>query len=58
MSDIQVSDLGDAGNPRIKAIKNTLQHALYEYRTDDDRALLLVVGGVHWGGLLADRPRR
>ena len=57
-SDTQVKDLRDAGNPRIKAIKNTLHHALYEYRSEDDRALLLAVGGVHWGGLLADRPRR
>lgn len=58
LTDTQVRSLDDAGNPRIKAIKNTLQHALYEYRAADDRALVLAVGGVHWGGLLADRPRR
>ncbi len=48
----------EAGNPRIKPVKNTLRHALSEYRDDAGRPLILAEGGVHWGGLLADRPRR
>jgi hypothetical protein len=57
LSDAQIHDLAAAGNPRIRATKNTVRHGLYEYRDNSGRALVLAEGGVHWAGKLADRPR-